>query len=287
MSVNNSSKGYSLTLRDKVLDLTHPVVMGILNATPDSFSDGGLFNKTDIAIDRIGLMVSQGATIIDVGGESTRPGSDAVAEDEELERVIPVLEKAIPEFSDTFFSIDTTKYKVAEKALELGVHLVNDISGLQQEPRLADLCTKYNAGYILMHSQGNPKTMQDEPRYEDVVDDVRTFFKRQIQLARSKGLETLILDPGIGFGKTLDHNLKLLRKLDKFLDLGYPLMIGASRKSMLGQLLNDRPIDDRLIGTIAVHYHAMTKGVKIIRVHDVKEAIDSVLVYNALANYEC
>lgn len=261
--------------------------MGVLNATPDSFSDGGRFNETDVALARIEQMVAQGARIIDIGGESTRPGSEPVTEEEELARVIPVLEKAIPEFNKVFFSIDTTKYHVAEEALKLGVHMVNDISGLQQEPRLAELCSQYNAGYILMHSQGNPKTMQHNPHYKDVIEDIYAFFRKQIAFARSKGLDSIILDPGIGFGKTQEHNLRLLRHLDKFLDLGSPLMIGVSRKSMVGKLLNDRPVGGRLIGTIAIHYHAMMQGAKIIRVHDVKEASDSVLVYNALTNYEC
>lgn len=256
--------------------------MGILNVTPDSFADGGEFNALDSALGRIGLMVSQGADIIDVGGESTRPGSDPVTEDEELKRVIPVLEKAVPQFPDTFFSIDTTKYRVAEEALKLGVHLVNDISGLQKEPRFAELCVRYKAGYILMHSQGNPKTMQQNPEYDNVIKDIRSFFREQIAKAKKAGLENIILDPGIGFGKTQQHNLTILKRLDEFVDLGYPLLVGASRKSMVGRILNDRKVEDRVTGTVAVHYHAMMKGAKIIRVHDVKEAKDSVLVYNEL-----
>ncbi|MBN2732436.1 MAG: dihydropteroate synthase [Balneolaceae bacterium] len=258
--------------------------MGVLNATPDSFSDGGQFDSTDAALGRIGLMVSQGASIIDIGGESTRPGSDPVTEQEEMDRVLPVLEKAIPRFSDTLFSIDTTKYAVADEALALGTHIVNDISGLQREPRFAELCAKRNAGYILMHSQGNPKTMQDDPAYDDVIVDIKSFFEQQVALANKSGLETIILDPGIGFGKTQQHNITILQNIGRFLDLGYPLLVGASRKSMIGKILNDRRVDDRLTGTIAVHYHAMMKGAKIIRVHDVKEAKDSILVYNALTD---
>ncbi|MGK7370726.1 MAG: dihydropteroate synthase, partial [Candidatus Halalkalibacterium sp. M3_1C_030] len=232
---------------------------------------------------RIGLMVSQGADIIDVGGESTRPGSEPVTEDKELQRVLPVLEKAIPQFPDTLFSIDTTKYRVAEEALKMGVHLVNDISGLQKEPRFVELCVRYNAGYILMHSQGNPKTMQNDPEYENVVRDIISFFREQIAQAKKAGLEKIILDPGIGFGKTQQHNLTILKRLGEFVDLGYPLLVGASRKSMIGRILNDRAVDDRVTGTVAVHYHAMMQGAKIIRVHDVKEAKDSILVYNELS----
>lgn len=274
---------YVLQIRDKQFDLSSPQIMGVLNATPDSFSDGGQYNSVESVLGRIGLMVSQGAAIIDVGGESTRPGSDPVTEQEEMDRVLPVLEKAITQFPDTLFSIDTTKYAVADEALALGVHFVNDISGLQQEPRFAELCARRNAGYILMHSQGNPKIMQDDPTYNDVIRDIKSFFEQQIALASKAGLETIILDPGIGFGKTKEHNITILKNLDQFLELGHPLLIGASRKSTIGKILNDRTVDDRLTGTIAVHYHAMIKGAKIIRVHDVKEANDSILVYNTLA----
>ena len=279
---HRSTNSLQLSVRDKILDLSSPKIMGILNATPDSFSDGGNFNELESALGRIGLMVSQGASIIDIGGESTRPGSEPVTEQEELDRVLPILEKAIPQFPDTLFSIDTTKYRVAEEALKLGTHFVNDISGLQKEPRFVDLCAQYQAGYVMMHSQGNPKTMQDDPTYEDVSRDIYQFFEQQLERCREKGLESVVIDPGIGFGKTQDHNLKLLANLDQFKQLGYPILVGASRKSMIGTILNDRPVDDRVTGTVAVHYHAMMQGANIIRVHDVKEARDSVLVYNAI-----
>ncbi len=284
MAFSDEVKGLQLSVRGKTLNLASPKIMGVLNATPDSFSDGGEFNTVESALGQIGLMVSQGAAIIDVGGESTRPGSEPVSETEELKRVMPILEKAVPQFSDTLFSIDTTKYAVAEQALELGTHFINDISGLQREPRLAPLCAKYEAGYILMHSQGNPETMQSDPSYGEVVADIGTFFKEKIAIAEKEGVESIILDPGIGFGKTLKHNIALLNNLETFHSLGFPVMAGASRKSMIGAILNERPVADRLTGTIAVHYHAMMKGANIIRVHDVKEANDSILVYNALLN---
>lgn len=270
-------------VRDREVDFSSPHVMGILNTTPDSFSDGGNFNELESAIGRIGLMVSQGASIIDVGGESTRPGSEPVTEEEELERVIPVLEKAIPQFSETLFSIDTTKFSVAEEALKLGTHFVNDISGLKKEPRFIDLCKRYKAGYIMMHSQGNPKTMQKDPTYDNVVEDIYNYFERKLAKIREQGFERVIIDPGIGFGKTLDHNIKLISNLETFTKLGFPILVGASRKSMIGSILGDRPVDNRVTGTVAVHYHAMMKGANIIRVHDVKEAHDSVMVYNALS----
>ncbi len=271
-------------IRGKLFGLSSPRIMGILNATPDSFSDGGEYNQLDTAIERIEEMVAQGASIIDVGGESTRPGSDPVAEQQELERVIPILEKAIPQFSDTFFSVDTTKYRVAKEALELGVHIVNDISGLQKEPRLADLCAEYEAGYVMMHSQGDPNTMQDDPSYENVVDDVYQFFEQQLAKARERGVENIIIDPGIGFGKTLDHNLALLANLHKFTELGHPILVGASRKSMVGSILGGRPAKERVTGTVAVHYDALMRGASIIRVHDVKEAYDSLQVFNAISS---
>lgn len=271
-----------MSVRGQTLDLQTPKIMGVLNATPDSFSDGGEFNTVESALGQIGLMASQGAAIIDIGGESTRPGSEPVSETEELKRVIPILKKAIPQFTNTLFSIDTTKYAVVEQALELGTHFINDISGLQREPRLAHLCAKYNAGYILMHSQGNPKTMQDNPSYNEVVADIRAFFEEKLAIAEKAGVESVVLDPGIGFGKTLKQNIALLNNLESFHSLGYPVMAGASRKSMIGAILNNRPVADRLTGTIAAHYHAMLKGANIIRVHDVKEANDSILVYNAM-----
>lgn len=260
--------------------------MGIINTTPDSFSDGGKYLDHSRAMDRIHLMLKNGADIIDVGGESTRPGADPVSVQEELERVIPLLEQAVPVFSDAVFSIDTTKYEVAKKALQAGAKMVNDVSGLQKEPRLADLCAEYDATYILMHSQGDPKTMQKNPEYNDVIEDVTAFFERQSAEAKKRGVHHLILDPGIGFGKTLEHNLKLIAHLDKFKKFGFPILVGASRKSMLGKILDDRPTDDRITGTVALHYHALIKGANILRVHDVKEASDSIRIFNAVQSQQ-
>jgi dihydropteroate synthase len=272
-----------IKIRNRILDLTTPKIMGVLNLTPDSFSDGGEFNGLEAALGRIELMISQGAYIIDIGGESTRPGSEAISAAQELARIVPVLEKAIPQFPQTFFSVDTTKFDVAEKALQLGVHIVNDISGLKREPRLAPLCKKYGAGYILMHSQGKPKIMQQNPVYDDVIEDIKSFFKKQIKQAEQAGVQPVIIDPGIGFGKTDAHDKCILNHLNEFKELGYPLLIGASRKRIIGSMLGSRPASDRLTGTVVAHYQAMLNGADIIRVHDVKEAKDSMLVYNALA----
>lgn len=277
-----SSSQNQLHPRGQLLDLSSPKIMGILNATPDSFSDGGSYNEVERAVGRIATMVSEGATIIDVGGESTRPGAESVTEQEEIDRVLPILEQAVPQHPDTFFSIDTTKYRVAEEALKLGVHIINDISGLQ-DPRLVELCVEYDAGYILMHSQGDPQTMQDKPTYDNVVNDLFLFFREKVALAEEKGLQNIIIDPGIGFGKTLKHNADLITGLQTFQSLAVPILVGASRKSMIGQILGDRPVDDRLIGTIAIHYHALINGANILRVHDVKEAHDSLTVFNVLS----
>ncbi len=256
--------------------------MGILNATPDSFSDGGKFNVVASAMDRVHIMLSEGASVIDIGGESTRPNADPVSEEEELFRVIPILEKTIPTFGDAIFSIDTTKYNVAKQALELGARIVNDVSGFEKEPRFADLCADFDATYILMHAQGDPKTMQQDPAYQNVVVEVFEFFERKIEVLQSKGVQKIILDPGIGFGKTLEHNLSLIAHLDYFKKIGFPVLVGASRKSMIGQILDGRPADERLTGTLAVHYHSLVKGADILRVHDVKEASDSIRIFNAI-----
>lgn len=274
------------TVNGRTLNLTSPRIMGILNVTPDSFSDGGNFITVNKAIDRIGTMLDEGAAIIDVGGESTRPGSDLVSLPEELERVIPVFEKAVTTFPEAVFSVDTTKFEVAEQALKTGVHIINDVSGLQKEPCFSDLCSSYQAGYILMHSKGDPKTMQKNPVYDDLISEVSEFFKKQIQILETAGVKAVIIDPGIGFGKTLQHNLQIVAELPEFATFGYPVMMAASRKSMVGRLLNNRPVAGRLAGTLAVHYHSLINGAKILRVHDVQEAVDSVQVFNALRSLE-
>lgn len=284
MTDSNSllSSNHLLSCRDRVLDLSRPVVMGILNTTPDSFSDGGLFDNQQSALDRIAEMAEQGAAIIDIGGESTRPGSDPVSVDEELSRTIPVLESAAGQYPGLIFSIDTTKYEVAKEALRAGAHIVNDVSGLRKEPRFADLCSKTGAAYVCMHSKGDPKTMQNNPSYNNVVEDVLTELKRvRVKLAK-KGVDNIIVDPGIGFGKTVVHNLQLVHDLPQFLRLKSPILIGASRKSLLGKLLGDRPVDGRLAGTVALHYHCLMQGASILRVHDVQEASDSIRIFNAI-----
>jgi dihydropteroate synthase len=271
-----------IELRDTILNLERPVVMGILNLTPDSFYDGGKFSETNRAVDRIGSMIADGAAIIDIGGESTRPGSEPVSEEIEINRVIPIFEKAVPVFRDTIFSVDTTKYEVAKMALEAGAHIVNDVSGLRKEPEIANLCGQYHAGYVLMHSIGDPKTMQNNPVYKNLITEIETFFINSISKLKEAGVKSIFLDPGFGFGKTLVHNLKLVKEMQSFLKFGYPVMAGASRKSMIGTILDGRIADDRLAGTIALHYHCMMNGARLLRVHDVKEAADSIKIFDAV-----
>jgi dihydropteroate synthase len=256
--------------------------MGILNVTPDSFYDGGQLNSVDEALSRIEQMRAQGADIIDVGGESTRPGADPVDVDTELRRVSPVLEAAIPRFPDLIFSVDTTRYSVALEAIRAGVHILNDVSGLQKEPRFADLCSEFDTALVIMHSKGEPKTMQLKPEYDDVLAEVVAFLDRQVTYARRIGVQSIIIDPGIGFGKTLDHNIQLLQQLQVMKRWGAPVLVAASRKSMIGQILGGRDVEGRLAGSIVLHYDALVRGAKIIRVHDIQEAKDTVLMYNAL-----
>lgn len=268
--------------RNLILDLKTPKIMGILNVTPDSFSDGGRYMHIADAMRRIEEMGFSGAAIIDIGGESTRPGSEPISAQEETDRIIPVFEKAVREFPELLFSVDTTKFEVAEAALNAGAHIVNDISGLQKDPRLADLCAEYSAPLVLMHSRGEPKDMQDDPVYHNLIEEVSDFFKKQSELAKESGEFAIILDPGIGFGKTVEHNLKLIAHLDEFLPLGYHLLVGASRKSMIDKILGGRKAGERLAGTLSLHYHSLIKGVSILRVHDVREASDSIRIYNAI-----
>jgi dihydropteroate synthase len=228
-------------------------------------------------------MIAQGASIIDIGGESTRPYAPVVEESEEIRRVIPILQNAVPRFSDqVLFSIDTTKYGVAEQALDAGALIINDVSGLQKSPAMASLAASFNAAYILMHAQGSPQDMQDNPSYTHAVTDIVDFLVQQSVFLQREGVEHIIVDPGIGFGKSLDHNLQIIAGLDKVVEIGFPVLLGASRKSMFGQLLDDRGVEGRLAGTLAAHYHGLMQGVRILRVHDVQEASDSVRVFEAL-----
>ena len=246
--------------------------MGILNVTPDSFSDGGEFTDINVALDHALKMIDDGAHIIDIGGESTRPGSVPVSEDEECERILPVIETIKKTNSKINISVDTYKASVAKKAIEAGADIVNDISGLTFDPDMLPLISGKDIPVIIMHINGKPKTMQKKPTYGDLVEDIKSFLHNQSKVAEKSGIKKnhIIIDPGIGFGKTFDHNFTLLRRLDEICSLGYPVMIGPSRKAFIGNAL-DLPSDDRIEGTLATVVAGIMNGAKIVRVHDVKE----------------
>lgn len=255
--------------------------MGILNVTPDSFSDGGKFLDTEHAVAQAKQMIADGADIIDIGGESSRPGSEQVSEKEELRRVIPVVHRLLHEVNVPL-SIDTTKPTVAEECLKAGVHLVNDITGLKNK-KMISVVAKYNVPVIIMHMQGEPKTMQKNPIYNDVVKDIKRFFTQQIKEAKKKKIKTIILDPGMGFGKTTEHNLEILRRLHEFSTLKCPLLVGPSRKSFIGNI-SGLPVTDRLEGTLAAMSIAIMNGAHIIRVHDVRECKRAAQIADAIKN---
>jgi dihydropteroate synthase len=249
--------------------------MGILNATPDSFSDGGVFQTLEKAVARGLQMVEQGADIIDIGGESTRPGAKPVQTLEEIERTVPIIGK-LREQSDVLISIDTQKVEVARAAIAAGADIVNDVSALA-DPEMASVAAETGAGLVLMHMQGNPETMQNDPRYDDVVSNVWDFLEERMAFAVGRGVAEaqIVLDPGIGFGKSDEHNLALLNGISALAAAGRPVLIGASRKSFLGRLLG-REVDDRLAGSLAAATVAAMRGAHILRVHDVKESCDAI-----------
>ncbi|OIN07599.1 dihydropteroate synthase [Oceanisphaera psychrotolerans] len=274
-----------LSSTSRSLDLSSPRIMGILNLTPDSFSDGGHFVDRDAALRHALQMVKDGATLIDVGGESTRPGADAVAEQQELDRVIPVLELLRREL-DCWISIDTNKAVVMQEAVRAGADLINDIRALR-EPNALRVAANSGAAVCLMHMQGQPRTMQQAPDYRDVTLEVVDFLQQRLRACDEAGIprERICLDPGYGFGKRLEHNYELLGKVGQLHQLGLPLLVGMSRKSMLGQLLQ-RELDERLAGGLAAHLFALSQGAQILRVHDVKEMADAVRVWQQAAQYQ-
>lgn len=267
-------------------DTSRALIMGVLNVTPDSFSDGGRFLDVDHAVAHAREMVRAGADIIDVGGESSRPGAAPVGAEEELCRVLPVVER----LRDLVVSVDTTKGMVAERALAAGARIINDVSALRFDPQMVDVVRDAGAGVVLMHMQGTPQTMQQRPRYEDLVVEVRSFLEERIAFAEARGLKKtqIAVDPGIGFGKTVEDNLRLLARLDEFRSLGCPVLVGASRKSFIGKVIatlgagTERKADDRLWGTAGTVAWAVAHGARILRVHDVAEMSDVVRMVEAV-----
>lgn len=244
-------------------------IMGILNVTPDSFSDGGKYLNSSNAVDCALQMIDEGADFIDVGGESTRPGSESVSIDEELNRVIPVIEQLVKKTTIPI-SIDTTKSAVAERALQSGAVIVNDISSFHFDHRMPAVVSKYNASVVLMHTKDKPKTMQQNPEYKDLIPEIKSYLAVAIKKSIENSIKQIIIDPGIGFGKKLEHNIEIFKRLKEFQELGYPVLVGPSRKSFIGTLLN-LPIDERLEGTAAAVAVSIMNGANIIRVHDVEE----------------
>ncbi|MGC6656708.1 MULTISPECIES: dihydropteroate synthase [Pantoea] len=269
-----------LFARDSHLDLSFPHVMGILNVTPDSFSDGGKHNALVDALTHTNEMVNAGATIIDVGGESTRPGADEVSVEEELERVIPVV-AAIAQRFEVWISVDTSKAEVIREAASVGAHIINDVRSLSEPGALAAAAAT-GLPVCLMHMKGEPRTMQQAPAYQDIFSEVDAYFVEQLTRCEAAGIkkENLLLDPGFGFGKNLSHNYELLARLGEFHHFGLPLLVGMSRKSMIGQLLNVGP-GQRLTGSLACAVIAAMQGAHIIRVHDVKETVEAMRVVEA------
>ncbi|MEW6357425.1 MAG: dihydropteroate synthase [Planctomycetota bacterium] len=258
------------------------LVMGILNVTPDSFSDGGRFFDVAAALAHARRMVEEGADIIDIGGESTRPGAGRLSAEEECSRVLPVIEALRREF-EVVISIDSWKAAVAQHALDAGANMINDIGGLRLDPAMAGLAAERGAPVVIMHMQGTPQTMQHKPTYNDVIGDIKTFLEDGIDRAAAAGVprEKVLIDPGIGFGKTLEHNLEILRRLHEFTDLDAPVLIGTSRKAFLGKIL-DVPPENRMIGTMATVALAVREGASVVRVHDVREAVQTVKVADAI-----
>jgi dihydropteroate synthase len=258
--------------------VTRFTVMGVVNVTPDSFSDGGLFLEAEAAIEHGMRLAEEGAGVLDVGGESTRPGAAPVEAQEELERVLPVVEGLVA--AGQRVSIDTTKLEVARAALSAGATIVNDVSAFRFSPGMAGLVADAGAECCLMHMLGEPRTMQLDPRYDDVVSEVKAFLEERLAFAVAEGVpeERVWLDPGIGFGKTVEHNLELLRRLDEIVAIGRPVVVGTSRKSFLGKLTGGRPEGERLPGTIATNVMALERGASVFRVHDVAPVADALAV---------
>lgn len=259
-----------------------PKIMGIINVTPDSFYPSSRVTGNVENIAR--KMIDEGASILDIGGESTRPGSEPVSTEEELRRVIPAI-KAIRAFSDIPISIDTYKSSVTREAIKAGADIINDISGFNFDPEILDVAKDYNAPYILMHIKGTPKDMQKNPFYENVLREIYDYFSQKLEILKAKGINQIIIDPGIGFGKRYGDNLEIIKNIEKFKEFGFPILIGHSRKSFIGWLLNKKDPEERLTGTLAVTAYLSLKKVDILRVHDVKENFEVVEVLNRLCNY--
>lgn len=271
----------TLNCRGKLLSLEQPLVMGILNVAPDSFFDGGKYTEESAMLRHAELMVEEGAAIIDVGGMSSRPGAEIISEEEELKRVIPAVERLLLRFPEAVVSIDTVRSRVAGEAVSAGASVVNDISAGRFDEKMYEEAGRLGVPYILMHMQGTPKDMQQQPRYEDVVQEVLDFFIAEAGKLRQAGVKDIILDPGFGFGKTIEHNYRLLKDMHVFQILDYPILAGLSRKSMINKVLKVSP-EKALNGTTALNMAALQQGALILRVHDVRPAVETIKLWAQL-----
>lgn len=271
----------NISCKGKLIDLTTPKIMGILNLTPDSFYDGGLYNNIDSALAQTEKMLLEGATFIDIGGASSKPGTVEISIDEELARVLPVLEEIHKKFPESIISIDTYRSDIAKKAVEAGAAMVNDISGGNLDPKMLKTVGMLGVPYVAMHMLGKPENMQDKPSYNNILTHIRSFFASKIDTAHKAGIHDIIIDPGFGFGKNLEHNYSLLKNLSSIQIYGIPMLIGVSRKSMIHKLLQIE-VTDALIGTTVLNTVALLQGTQILRVHDVKEAHQAVQLIEKL-----
>jgi len=271
----------TINLRGELIDLSQPKIMGILNLTPNSFYDGGQFNSIDQALEQTEKMLREGAFFIDLGACSTKPGAKEISQEEEQKRLYPVLEKLLEHFPEIYFSIDTYRAKVAKGCLSRGAVMINDISGGQFDPLMMETIGSLNVPYVLMHTAETPGNMQKNPEYKNVVQEVLHYFSKRIQQAYEKGINDVIIDPGFGFGKTMEHNYELLKNLELFHSLELPILVGVSRKSMIYKKLGVSP-DGALNGTSALNSIALLKGAHILRVHDVTEAKECSVLLQAL-----
>ncbi|HLP19375.1 MAG TPA: dihydropteroate synthase [Chitinophagales bacterium] len=271
----------TINIKGRLLDLSKPIVMGILNVTPDSFYDGGKLTGTDALLQQAEKMLREGATILDIGGMSSRPGAEIIGEDEELERVLPAVKAIVANFPDAIISIDTIRAKVAWQAIQAGAHIVNDISAGRLDDRMIETVATALVPYVIMHMQGLPHTMQQNPEYANVTTEVMDFLAERIAVCQKAGITDIILDPGFGFGKSVEHNYTLLRNLKYFANLNLPVLAGVSRKSMICKPLGVNP-DKALNGTTAANTIALLNGASILRVHDVKEAMEAIKIVESL-----
>ena len=269
----------TINCKGKLIDISSPIVMGIINVTPDSFYDGGKNNSVEAALTQVRKHLEEGATVIDIGGYSSRPGADEVTEQEELNRTIPVIDAVLKAFPYTTISIDTFRSNVAKKAIEAGAGIINDISAGDLDDHMFSVVAEKQVPYIIMHMQGTPETMQKNPNYKNIIQEITYYFSEKINTLRKKGVNDIIIDPGFGFGKTLEHNYEILGKLNNLQVLNVPVLAGISRKSMIYKLLKTNA-KESLNGTIAANIIALRNGANILRVHDVKEALECIRLDN-------